>query len=167
MRWLFLVVAVMLWGGGALAAADPWQGRTAAFFGLTYLDTSIEGEINGPRADEAARVLLVQDELASALQAHGLTLVDLQPVAEKLAEMGNLADCIGCDVRMAQALGADYAVLAQVQKVSNLIQSMNVVVRDARTGQVVRALSVGLRGNTDEAWLRAMRYILEHGIFKG
>lgn len=166
MRWALLLVALILGCGGAAAAADLWQGRTAAFFGVTYLDTSIEGEINGPRADETARVVLIQDELAAALKAHGLTLLDLAPVAEKLARIRNPADCNGCEVRMAATLGADYAVVSEVQKVSNLIQSMNVVVRDAETGQVVRAFSVDLRGNTDEAWLRAMRYILEHGIFK-
>ena len=163
---LGLGAAVSLGLGNAATAADLWQGRTAAFFGVTYLDTSLEGEINGPRADETARTALVQTILADALEAHGLTLLDLAPVAEKLARIANPADCYGCEVRMAAELGATYSVVSEVQKVSNLIQSMNVVVRDAASGAVVRALAVDLRGNTDEAWSRAMRYILKNGIFK-
>jgi hypothetical protein len=165
MRSLLLLAAMIAGCGDAAAAEELWQGRTAAFFGVTYLDTSLEGEINGPRADETARVVLVEGELVLTLEAHGLTLVDLAPVAEKLARIVNPADCYGCEVRMAAELGATYAVVAEVQKVSNLIQSMNVVVRDAQTGHVVRAMAVDLRGNTDEAWLRAMRYVLKNGIF--
>lgn len=165
MRWILLLAAIAFGCGDAIAASDLWQGRSAAFFGVTYLDTSLEGAVNGPRTDETARVALVQGELASALEAHGLTLVDLAPVSDELARIVNPADCYGCEVRMATALDATYAVVSEVQKVSNLIQSMNVVVREAATGNVVRAKAVDLRGNTDEAWLRAMRYLLKNGIF--
>jgi hypothetical protein len=68
---------------------------------------------------------------------------------------------------MAQRLGADYAVVSEVQKVSNLILTMNVVVRDAETGAQVRARAVDIRGNTDDTWQRGMRYLLRNGIFRG
>ena len=55
-----------------------WQGRTAAFFGVTFLDTSHEGELNGPRADEAARVAHGRGRSSPRrCAAHGLQLVDL------------------------------------------------------------------------------------------
>ncbi len=161
-----MLAMLALLAGGPVAADDLWQGKTAAYFGVTYIDSSIDGEINGPRADEAARVKLVRDELASGLEAQGITLVDLAPVSEQLDRVVNPASCNGCEVRMAAELGATYSVVGEVQKVSNLIQSMNVVVRDAASGEMVRGLAVDLRGNTDEAYTRAMRYILENGIFK-
>ena len=68
-------------------------------------------------------------------------------------------------VPVSAELGATYSVVSEVQKVSTLIQSMNVVVRDAATGAVVRGAAVDLRGNTDEAWSRAMRYLLKNRIF--
>lgn len=147
-------------------AQDPWAGASAAFFGVTYLDTSYEGEAHGPRADEAARVAMVADQIAAALEAHGIELVPLDPVAADLARYRNPADCSGCDVRFAAELGADYAVTSEVQKVSNLILSMNVVIRATDTGAQVRAYAVDIRGNTDESWTRGMRYILRNGIFK-
>lgn len=165
MRRFLILAALSLGCGGSAAAEDLWQGRTAAFFGVSYLDTSIEGEIDGPRAEETARTEMVRDMLAEALEAHGLTLLDLAPVAQELDRIVNPASCNGCEVRMAAELGATYSVVSEVQKVSTLIQSMNVVVRDAATGAVVRGAAVDLRGNTDEAWSRAMRYLLKNRIF--
>lgn len=148
------------------AAGDPWQGRSVAFFGVTFLDTSTEGEVNGPRADEAARVDLVERQAAEALRAHGMALVDLAPVAQDLAGTRNPARCNGCELRMARRLGADYAVVAEVQKVSNLILSMNLYVKDVESGAQIRGQAVDIRGNTDESWQRGMRYILERNVFR-
>ena len=149
------------------AIADAlWQGRSAAFFGVTLIDTSAEGEMNGPRLDETARIEMVEAQAARALRAHGLRLVDLAPVTGELARTRNPAACNGCELRMARRLGADYAVVAEVQKVSNLILSMNLYVRDATTGAQLRGLAVDIRGNTDESWQRGMRYILERNLFR-
>lgn len=150
----------------AAAQDDPWAGKSAAFFGVSFLDTSYEGEAEGVRPDETARVAAAAAQIADALRAQGLTLVDTAPVAGDIDRIANVADCNGCDVRFAERLGADYSVVSEVQKVSNLILSMNVVVRDARTGDQVRGLSVDIRGNTDDSWSRGVRYILQHGVFK-
>ena len=164
MRRAPLVLALLLPLAPAVAAG-AWQGETAAFFGVSYLDTSAEGELAGPRPDEAARVDMVEAQLAEGLRARGLELLPLDEVADELARYANPADCSGCDVRMAAELGADYAVTSEVQKVSNLILSMNVVIRDAGTGEPVRGRSVEIRGNTDDSWRRGMRYLLDNGIF--
>jgi hypothetical protein len=165
MRLLIAFVAAML-PAVPPAAQDVWQGRRAAFFGVTFLDTSHEGQLAGPRADEAARVAMLRDYIADALVAHGLDLVDLEPVRAELDRVANPADCYGCDVRMARRLGAELAVVSEVQKVSNLILTMNVVIRDAATGAPVRARAVDIRGNTDDSWLRGMRSLLRNGIFR-
>lgn len=164
MRSVLPLVALLLAAGPA-ATEELWQGRKAAFFGVTFIDTSTEGEMFGARADEAARIEMVEAQVAEALEAHGVELLDLAPVAEDLARYVNPAECYGCDQRMATELGADYAVVSEVQKVSNLILSMNVMVRDAGTGAQVRGMAVDIRGNTDESWQRGMRYVLERGIF--
>lgn len=67
---------------------------------------------------------------------------------------------------MARALGADYAVVGEVQKVSNLILAMNLYVKEVSTGRQIRGQAVDIRGNTDESWQRGMRYILERNIFR-
>ena len=66
---------------------------------------------------------------------------------------------------MGQKLGADYVLVGEVQKVSNLILSMNLILRETGEGKMVRGLSVDIRSNTDESWLRGIRYILKNNIF--
>ena len=67
--------------------------------------------------------------------------------------------------RSAQQVGADYAVLGWVQKVSNLILNINLQIREVATGRLVKAGSADIRGNTDESWSRGLRYLLAHRIF--
>ncbi|TKA96959.1 DUF2380 domain-containing protein [Cereibacter changlensis] len=148
------------------AAAQEWQGKTAAFFGVTFLDTSNEGSLNGVRADERARLAMIEEYIAEALRAQGLTLLDLGPVQEELDRTVNPAKCNGCDLRMAKRLGADYTVVSEVQKVSNLILSMNLYIKDTATGKQLRGQAVDIRGNTDDSWTRGMRYILTRNVFK-
>lgn len=160
-----ILLSVLLLGAPAVGETDPWHGAPAAFFGVTFVDTSHEGELGGERADETARVAMIEDYVRTALEEQGLVLVDLAPAAEELARTVNPARCNGCDLRMATRLGARYAVVSEVHKVSNLILSMNLSIRDVETGAMLRGLAVDIRGNTDESWLRGMRYILTRAIF--
>ena len=66
---------------------------------------------------------------------------------------------------MARELGADLAVTGFVQKVSNLILNINVIIRDARDGQALRGGSVDIRGNTDESWGRGISYLVRNRLF--
>lgn len=162
-----LLVLALVSVSAAARAESLWEGRSVAFFGVTLLDTSIEGEIHGTRPDEIARVEIVNDYIRERLEEEGLVLVDLAPVAEELARVRNPADCNNCDIRMARELGADYSVVGEVQKVSNLILSMNLYIRDVESGHHLRGQAVDIRSNTDETWIRGMRYILNRSIFTG
>jgi hypothetical protein len=150
---------------GPAAAQTDFAGQTAAFFGVTFLDTSTEGDINGVRPDETARIEKLEAYIAATLQENGLELVDLAPVREELERTTNPSKCNGCDVRMARELGARYSVVSEVQKVSNLIIAINLYVRDAETGAQVAGQAVDVRGNTDDTWLRGARYILLRNVF--
>lgn len=141
------------------------EGASVAFFGITFIDTSTEGEYFGARADEAQRTEMVEEIVAGRMAAEGFTLLDLSPVAEELERTANPAKCYGCDFRMAETLGADYVLVGEVQKVSNLILSMNLSMREVERRQVVRALAVDIRSNTDQSWLRGIRYILDRHFF--
>jgi hypothetical protein len=167
MKALVAALALALWPGLAVSAFAevPSPGRVA-FFGLYFIDTSTEGAINGVRADETARTSMATSLVADDLTARGFVLVPTDPVADKLAKVTNPARCNGCDVAMAVELGADYALAGEVQKVSNLILNLNLVLRDAKTGKNVRAGSVDIRGNTDESWQRGFRYLLKNIIFR-
>ena len=66
---------------------------------------------------------------------------------------------------LARSLGAQQLAFGWVQKVSNLILNVNLVIEDAGTGQVLHAESVDIRGNTDESWSRGLRYLVDERMF--
>lgn len=168
---LFLLVLVWLaagFGATVAAAADAplTAGARVAFFGLSFIDTSTEGAYNGVRADEVARLAMLQDLVRDRFTAEGFTLLSNDPVAGDLAATTNIADCNGCEVGLAARLGADYVLVGEVQKVSNLILAMNLVLREVAGGRKLRGISVDIRSNTDDSWRRGMNYILKNAIFK-
>lgn len=164
-RQLF-IAACLLMPNLAAAQTEVRRDADVAFFGITFIDTSTEGAYFGEKTAERARIGLLEDEVRQRFTAEGLTFVDLAPVREDLDRIVNPAKCYGCDVRMAQALEADYVLVGEVQKVSNLILSMNLVLKDAEDGAFVRGRSVEIRSNTDDSWLRGIRYILKNNIFR-
>jgi hypothetical protein len=157
----FAVALALMASFATSARADPPK---AAVFDFELLDTSLQGEMSGPQADEQARLQQASDQLRKGLAESGkFLLVDIAPVSAA-AHNSNLQSCGGCDVDLAQKVGADLSVTGVVQKVSNLILNMNVYIRDTHTGQMVAAASVDLRGNTDESWSRAVGYLLRNRL---
>lgn len=150
---------------GAAAADTLVTGQKVAFVGLGFTDYSTEGAYDGERADQTARLQLIEDFVAERFRSEGAVLVDLAPVAEKLGNISNPGDCSGCDVRFARTLGARYALSGRVSKVSNLILTMELVLRETDTGDPVRARIVSIRSNTDQSWQRGMNYILKTAFF--
>lgn len=155
-HWMIAIalpLALALTGAGASA-------RAVAVFDFELVDTSLEGASNGPRADEQARLAKLSGELRERLAKSGrIDVVDIDLVAAR-ARASDLQACGGCAVSLARELGAQLAITGWVQKVSNLILNMNIVVRDADGGQVVWGKSVDMRGNTDESWSRALDWLL-------
>jgi len=161
----FLAAALLALPGAASALESLEPSAKVAFFGIHFIDTSAEGSINGIREDETARLALLENSVRERLEAEGFDLLDLAPVAEELGRTLNPAHCNHCEIRMAEELGADYSLVGEVQKVSNLILSMNLALREADSGDFVRMLAVDIRGNTDDSWLRGGRYILDNHFF--
>jgi len=160
MRIPGFVVALML-AVLSPAHADPLK---AAVFDFELLDTSLQGEVNGPQADEQRRLKDVAEQLRKALADAGkFVVLDIAPV-NAAAHASNLQACGGCDVQYAQQLGADLAITGLVQKVSALILNMNIYLRDAHTGRLIASMSADFRGNTDESWSRAASYLLRNRL---
>ena len=161
-RAALVAVAFSLLPVGAVAGEVP--PGTALFFGLHLIDTSTEGAINGVRADETARLAMIETQIADDLTDRGFALTRPQP--DQVAAIKDPSDCNGCDTRLAADLGLDYAISGQVQKVSNLILSMNLYIRDAESGENVRAGAVDIRGNNDDSFRRGYSYLLRNIIFR-
>jgi hypothetical protein len=147
-------------------ASAATAGEKVAFFGLTLLDESLQSQMQGEDPAQAARIAMLEEIVRDRFLAEGYELLDITPVQADLDRIVNPAKCYGCDTRMAADLGADFSLVGEVQKVSNLILAMNLQLRDAATGDLVRGGVVDIRSNTDESWQRGMRYILKNRIFR-
>jgi hypothetical protein len=79
-------------------------------------------------------------------------------------QASSLQACGGCDMRLAQRIGAELAITGTVQKVSNLILNMNIYVREASTGATIAAMSADMRGNTDETWSRTLDWLVRNRL---
>ena len=163
---LILSVGLGLAIGPALAESPVAADARIAFLGMTYLDTSQEGETFGENPDELARVEMAEKMVTDRFAAEGYGFVDTAPVEERLQATVNPAKCYGCDTRMAAELGADYVLVGEIQKVSNLILAMNLQLRAVPSGEMVAGRSVEIRSNTDDSWARGIRYLLDNAIFR-
>jgi hypothetical protein len=152
----FLALAI-----SAPACAAPPK---LAVFDFELLDTSLQGAVNGPSRDEQQRLMRASDQLRQELAASDkFQLLDISPV-NAAAHASNLQACGGCDVQLAQKLGADLYITGLVQKVSELILVMNIYLHDAHTGRIVSAMNADMRGNNDESWSRATTYLVRNRL---
>jgi hypothetical protein len=152
-----VVFAWLLLSSASAHAAEPPK---LAVFDFEMIDSSLQGEVYGKRADEQERLIRTGDQLRKELGQSGkFQILDISPV-NAAAHQSNLQACGGCDLKLAQQLGADLYISGVVQKVSNLILNVNVYLHDAQTGRLITAASVDMRGNTDESWSRATHYLV-------
>ena len=143
------------------AGAEPQQRLLVLDFEI--LDTS--GEPIDHRADHARRLRLIRDSIAQQLaDAKIYSIADREAVRGELDSIlarQFLRSCNGCELDLARRAGADLVMLGGFHKVSTLIGRMEIVIKDANTGEIVYARMFGFRGDTDEAWLRAARFFIE------
>lgn len=159
MRWrrgLLLAIATTLPLGPALGAEQP--APLVAVFPVEVVDTS--GEPPNPQWPE--RIVGVTRALAGQLADSGrYRTVELEPGGPPGS---TVLRCPACWRDPALAAGADEAAIAVVQKMSTLIASLHIWLVDVSSGQIVRKGGVSLRGDTEEAWRRAVSFLLRRGI---
>jgi hypothetical protein len=155
------LAALALLAPTAAASAGP----KAAIFPFELIDVSIDGELGGPRTEEAQRLALVTQELRQlAARDGGYELVDLSGLTTEAEKAAPLYKCDGCEVDIARRAGADIAITGTVRKVSNLILGFTIQVRDVTSGRLTHVLQASIRGNTDESWLRGIRWLVANRL---
>jgi len=152
---------------GFQLSVGPLRFRLAKEFGFCYgVDRAVDYAYETLRRFPDRRIVLITGELAKELEGRGMyRVLDRAPAAqmiERLKASHELRACNGCELDIGKALGAERIALCWVQKVSNLILNINVEVRNVASGETVYAKSVDIRGNTDEAWLRGVRRLVDN-----
>lgn len=152
---LLFACAVQLGAPVAMAA------QTVAVFPFELLDQSQDGElVLKVRPEETKRLAVLTQDLQTRLTASkAYELVDLAKLAAEIKTASPLHKCDSCLADLAAKSGAEIAMLGLVQKVSDTLLSVSIQMIDAKTGAVKNSYTVGVQGNTDEAWLRGVSYI--------
>ena len=151
---LFLVVVP--------ATADV---KKIAVFNFDLIDDSQEGEMNGVRADETQRLILISDELRRLMKVDGrYELVDMTPIAAEIERLKPMYKCNSCEDELARKVGAEYLMIGTVQKVSNLILNLNLYVRDVSQAKIIQGMSSDIRSNSDDSWMHGVRWVVKNQL---
>jgi len=158
-----LLVACMA-AASAVGAAERGAGtpRTLAVLEVELLD---EQGNAAARPAQAIRLHNATVQLRRELAERELYAVSDEAPARELVEQLRSAHeflyrCDDCAVQVGERLGVDLVMTPWVQKVSELILNFNVQLVDVKTGKAVFTKSVDMRGNQDESWTRAVRYLV-------
>ncbi|MEQ1696366.1 MAG: DUF3280 domain-containing protein [Hyphomicrobiaceae bacterium] len=155
---LLFACAAQLGAPSALAA------QTVAVFPFELLDQSQDGElILKVRPEETQRLAALTQDLQSRLTASkAYQIASLSNLAAEIKTASPLHKCDSCLAELAAKSGADIAMLGLVQKFSDTLLSVSIQTIDAKSGTVKNSYTVGVQGNTDEAWLRGVSYIVRN-----
>jgi hypothetical protein len=138
------------------AEADP---QKILVFDFYFDNTSPEPT----SAAETARIKRISEDLRTALQKSG----DYDVVASSESfDSIQQGKCSSEELAAAQKQGAALVACSWLQKVSNLILNLNMVIENAKTGELLKGGSVDIRSNTDDSWDHGVRYLLKEHIFQ-
>jgi hypothetical protein len=166
-RRLFCGVVLLLVGsvaavgfGAAGRAEDPAHKRLAV---LPFEIDDNSGEIGAPDRHDAMLSGLTRLVGEGIAASNLFDVVDPERVKEAVAAENpgtHLRKCNGCELDIAKRVSADRVMIGWIFKMSSLVLSLHVVVKDVATGQIVYAKTFDFRGDNEKAWKRAADYMV-------
>lgn len=122
-------------------------------------------KLGGVPKEEKRRLVLVDVELAELMRRDGrYDVADLVGLAAEIEAASPLHKCNGCEADIAKKAGADLAVSGTVEKFSDTLLNVSIFVREAASGTLKQSMSTVIQGNTDEAWLRGVRWLAKNRL---
>ncbi len=118
-----------------------------------------------PKAAEQARLKLVYDEFVRMMtEAGAIETVDLAPIAAEIETKSPIFECKGCEIDLAKKVKADLAYIGVLEKASDTLLNFSVTEVDVAGATVKRRASAVVNGNTDDAWLGVVRWIVRNRL---
>ena len=135
-------------------AADAQTAGTAiAIVDFNYVDTS--GEVLDQRAEHEVRLSVFMSALKDDLAAGGKFRVLVPACRPNPCSRSSRSELL----KAANAAGADFLMVGGIHKMSTLVQWAKAELIDLRSGQIVLDKLFTFRGDTDQAWRRAEKFI--------
>ena len=162
--WLTMTIAMM-----TMASAAASAGQRLAIFPIDMSMPASEEDyfrgVTGPTPAEQARLDMARSEFEKLLAADGrYDIVDLGPLKDEIAAAQPISECNGCEIDIAAKAKADLVMTALVDKISETHLSLSVSIADVAQGKLVSSASVLIQGNTDEAWLHGVRWLVRNRL---
>lgn len=162
-----LVVALTI--GTAIASPDEASGgfsTPSSLKHLVVLDFKLTGDLGGRNFEAAHRQRIrmasekLRDELKRNQLYHVVDDAGALAVIERWGSEQNLHHCNGCELDMAKQLDAEQVLVPWVFRMSNLVLTMHVEIRDVATGRILMKKALDFRGDNDIGWTRAVAYLI-------
>jgi len=134
---------------------------------LAVLDLELTGDLgdSARNAEWAGRLAAMTEVLRDELSRSRLyRVVDHGPVPGLVAELKSaqyLHACNGCEADIARRLGAERVLVGWVFRMSHLVLSLHVQIRDVASGQTLVNRAFDFRGDNDASWRRAIAYFVK------
>ena len=144
-----------------VVACAEAQRPTLAVLPFEINDTS--GEVGGPaRHDEMlSRLTTFIGEKLTAEHLYDVVPEERVTAAIKEVNPGTyLRACNGCELDIARHAGADLVMIGWFWKVSTLIGTLHIEIKDVATGRTIYQRVFDFRGDNDKAWERAASYMV-------
>ncbi len=138
--------------------------RPATLAVLPFEIDDNSGEVGAPDRHDAMLASLTRFVAGKIAAARIFDVVDEARVTEAVAAANPgtyLRRCNGCELDIARSVGADRVMIGWLFKMSSLVMSLHVVIKDVATGKVVYAHTFDFRGDNEKAWQRAADYLVE------
>lgn len=136
-----------------------------AVFDFVLDDRSAGGGIIGPDQIDAENLKKSSEDARELLSSSKLySVVDASGAAADVASAGGIEHCNGCEAQLAQKLGADQSMAGIFTRVNRTEYTLQIVVRDAKTGALVSNAFTGLRMGANYAWPRGVKWLIENKI---
>ena len=151
--WAFIPVPLAI-------AADPIK---IAVFEFELIDSTASGGLIAKDAVDIENLKEAGEVARRMLSASGrYSVLDTSSVRGEVK--GDIQDCRGCEAGLAGKLGADQSMVGIVTRVGRVEHTVQIVVRDARTGDIVSNSFSGLRMGANYSWPRAVTSLMNNKI---
>lgn len=157
---IFAAVTVFMFaiGGTSVAAEDKHEKRTLIMDIQITGDSSVEGD----KEDNILKINNFSEYLRAELQSKtAFVVVNNSPALKDITtfqQEENVLNCNGCEQALAEKYNAELVMVPYVFRMSHLISTLHIEIKDVESGNVIKKKAFDFRGNTDKAWERAIQY---------
>lgn len=145
-------------------AAEPDPIKIAVFH-FELNDTSAGGGVINQDAIDSENLTKSTEEARRLLSASGrYSIVDTTSAMDEVLAAGGILHCKGCEGQLAKRLGADQSMVGVVGRVNRTEYTLQILVRDAQTNEIVSNDFTGLRMGANYAWPRGVKSLMNTKI---